>query len=169
MLPRELWAVLDKETVRVGLRRLNLLARIGASMSPDPIAPASRVAALESTNYMRNQLLRDADWAGMAQSVEIRTPLVDIKLLKTLSAVVPLLGPGLGKHALASSPTLPLPLSILRRPKTGFSIPTGQWTANADASTASNKGAMSRTWAKEVYEYNRSKAKVPNFGVDVGL
>ena len=30
---------------------------------------------------MRNQLLRDADWAGMAHSLEIRTPLVDIAAL----------------------------------------------------------------------------------------
>ena len=34
--------------------------------------PRTKVAALESTWYMRNQLLRDSDWAGMAHSLEIR-------------------------------------------------------------------------------------------------
>ena len=33
------------------------------------------VSALEMSCYMRNQLLRDADWAGMAHSLEIRVPL----------------------------------------------------------------------------------------------
>jgi asparagine synthase (glutamine-hydrolysing) len=32
---------------------------------------------LETIHYLRNQLLRDADWAGMAHSVEIRTPFCD--------------------------------------------------------------------------------------------
>ena len=30
---------------------------------------------------MRNQLLRDTDWASMAHSLEVRVPLVDVKLL----------------------------------------------------------------------------------------
>ena len=34
--------------------------------------PRTKVAALESTWYMRNQLLRDSDWAGMAHSLEIQ-------------------------------------------------------------------------------------------------
>ena len=36
---------------------------------------------------MRNQLLRDADWAGMAHSLEIRVPLVDFTLLGALAPV----------------------------------------------------------------------------------
>jgi len=32
--------------------------------------------------YMRQQLLRDADWADMAHSLEIRVPLVDLELLR---------------------------------------------------------------------------------------
>ena len=31
---------------------------------------------------MKNQLLRDIDWAGMAHSLEIRTPFVDINFLQ---------------------------------------------------------------------------------------
>ena len=36
---------------------------------------------LESSLYMRNQLLRDTDWASMAHSLEVRVPLVDVELL----------------------------------------------------------------------------------------
>ena len=37
---------------------------------------------------MRNQLLRDSDWASMYHGVELRTPLVDIKLLENLTTVM---------------------------------------------------------------------------------
>ena len=54
---------------------------------------------------MRNQLLRDNDWAGMAHSLEIRTPLVDFELLKTVASVVPHLKSGLGKRLIAQAPS----------------------------------------------------------------
>ena len=38
--------------------------------------------------YMRNQLLRDADWASMAHSLEVRVPLVDAVLLAVETAAV---------------------------------------------------------------------------------
>lgn len=44
--------------------------------------PRARIMALEMTCYMRNQLLRGADWTGMAHSLEIRVPLVDVELLR---------------------------------------------------------------------------------------
>jgi len=100
---------------------------------------------------MRNQLLRDADWAGMAHSLEIRTPLVDIDLLKALSPITPRLGPGAGKRALGAAPGRPLPAAIAARPKTGFGVPTGRWTFAASAVTAASRGAASRAWAQEVF------------------
>ena len=49
-----------------------------------PLGDFDRVAALETSLYMRNQLLRDADWAGMAHSIEIRVPYVDPFFLAAL-------------------------------------------------------------------------------------
>lgn len=152
-LPFELQTVLNPEIMAAGLDRLNPLARIRASMTPAPGAPSARVAALESANYMRHQLLRDADWAGMAHGVEIRTPLVDIELLRRLSRVTPRISAGAGKHALASAPSAPLPSTIVDRAKTGFGVPTGQWAARSNAHTVERKGAASRAWAHEVYEH----------------
>ncbi len=86
---------------REGLRRLRLRRRIGAALQPDPGSDIGRVCALESTHYLRNQLLRDADWAGMAHGVEIRVPLVDFTLLRTLAPVIPAMRAGAGKLALA--------------------------------------------------------------------
>lgn len=150
MLPHELRNVLDPETARAGLRRLRPLERVRATMTPAPHHPAAKVAALESANYMRNQLLRDADWAGMAHSLEIRTPLVDWQLARVLSSVTPRLSAGRGKRALAAAPSVPLPASIVDRPKTGFGVPIGRWLAAASAVTPTHKGAASRIWAQQV-------------------
>lgn len=104
------------------------------------------VGQIESMTYMRNQLLRDSDWASMAHSVELRTPLVDAHLLWQLQ---PLLGNFVrfpGKRLLANAPGRPLPESIINRRKTGFGIPVARWLA--DAGIAANDG--SRGWAVEV-------------------
>jgi asparagine synthase (glutamine-hydrolysing) len=93
------------------------------------------------TWYMRNQLLRDSDWAGMAHSVEIRVPLVDLDLLRT---VVPLAGSFSGKHEMARTPASALPDAILDRPKTGFSIPVREWLTRTEGD--SNERGL-RSWA----------------------
>ena len=66
---------------------------------------------------MRHQLLRDADWAGMAHGVEIRVPLVDVALLKSVAPSFASLVPGAGKAALAQSPSRPLPDEVVSRAK----------------------------------------------------
>ena len=76
-LPHEMAQMMDPDFAREGLRRLKPLRRLDATLMPDPGSDVGRVCALESAHYMRNQLLRDADWAGMAHSLEIRVPLVD--------------------------------------------------------------------------------------------
>ena len=58
--------------------------RGGAAATAGALGDFDRVAALETSLYMRNQLLRDADWAGMAHSVEIRVPYVDPFFLAAL-------------------------------------------------------------------------------------
>lgn len=152
-LPRELRTLLDPYTVGEGLRRLRRADALGASITPDPGSDVGRVCALESANYMKNQLLRDADWAGMAHSVEIRTPLVDIQVLRALAPVIATLRPGAGKAALAAAPSAPLPADIVSRAKTGFSVPTADWMASAELQpqvAASTPGLTSRSWSRVV-------------------
>ncbi|MBV9995182.1 MAG: asparagine synthase (glutamine-hydrolyzing) [Caulobacteraceae bacterium] len=150
-LPHELPAVMDPELAREGLARLRPLRRLSRALSPDPGSDAGRVCALESAHYLRNQLLRDCDWAGMAHSLEIRTPLVDAELLRALAPVVPRLAPGEGKRLLAAAPSTPLPGCVTERAKTGFSVPMGQWLGRRDAGTASAKGLASRNLGLEVF------------------
>ncbi len=129
-MPWELNEILDPETLREGLRRLRLIPTLQALLQPDPGTPYGRVATLESAGYMRNQLLRDADWASMAHSLEIRVPLVDAQLLQQLAPILVRRRPG--KHELAHAPSQPLPETITRRSKTGFTTPIDRWLQQQD-------------------------------------
>jgi asparagine synthase (glutamine-hydrolysing) len=154
-LPRELNAFMDHDLVREGMRRLAPFDRLAMSIVPDPGSDMARVSVLESSNYMRHQLLRDADWAGMAHGVEIRVPLVDVALLKAVAPTFASLVPGAGKAALAQAPSRPLPDELVARAKTGFHVPTGAWMARTASSKPSGagqrpKGLVSREWSQLV-------------------
>jgi len=127
LLPFELDGAMDPAMAREGLAELDLLGLFADSLHPDPGSNNGRVSALETCNYMRNQLLRDTDWASMAHSVEIRVPLVDFALLEAIAPRTASLKPGEGKALLASAPAIPIPADIVARPKTGFGIPVGDW------------------------------------------
>jgi asparagine synthase (glutamine-hydrolysing) len=155
-LPHELSEVMERDFACEGLRRLEPLRRLSASLVPDPGSDTARVCALESSHYMRNQLLRDADWAGMAHGIEIRVPLIDVTLLKTLAPAISKLGCGVGKPALARAPSTPLPEAVVHRAKTGFGVPTGAWLAAASRHGKPSecvreaKGLVSRRWSRVV-------------------
>jgi len=154
-LPHELSEIMDPDLAREGMRRLKPLDGLEACLRPDPGTDVGRVCALESAHYMRNQLLRDSDWAGMGHGVEIRVPLVDLTLLKAVAPGVGALVPGQGKTALAHAPSRPLPHEVVMRRKTGFAVPTAAWMAKMartpSASRASiSKGLVSREWSKVV-------------------
>jgi asparagine synthase (glutamine-hydrolysing) len=106
-----------------------------------------QVCFLESTRYMRNQLLRDADWAGMAHSLEIRTPLVDSFLLTQMAGLLRSSQPPT-KLDMARSVPKPPPEAILGRKKTGFVVPVRTWLSESMPGTP-ERGL--RSWAKLVY------------------
>ena len=105
------------------------------------------LAQIESTTYLRNQLLRDSDWASMDHSVELRTPLVDAHLLANLTPVLAQFHRFPGKTLLANAPEKPLPDSIVHRRKTGFGIPAVRW-ANEAASAGAGAGANTSVTAQ---------------------
>jgi asparagine synthase (glutamine-hydrolysing) len=127
-LPEELPAVMGRDMAAEGLRRLDPLSALNRPLQGRTWRGAGfRVSALESSHYMRNQLLRDTDWAGMAHSLEIRTPLIDIDLLSRVAPLLLSLGHQFGKQALAAVPAHPLPPRTRRRSKTGFTVPVARW------------------------------------------
>jgi asparagine synthase (glutamine-hydrolysing) len=126
-LPWELPSVMDKNLIEDGLRRLNPIRYIAEVLQPEPRSSFGKVATLEASIYMRNQLLRDTDWASMAHSLEVRVPLVDVPLLRKLAPSVSRLRRGAGKRLLAKSPGSSLPRVIVDRSKTGFGTPIKEW------------------------------------------
>jgi asparagine synthase (glutamine-hydrolysing) len=147
LLPFELDQRLDPETAREGLAELKPLDLINDSLSPDPGSDTARVCALESSNYMRNQLLRDSDWAGMAHSLEVRVPLVDFTLLGHMARHLSGFKNGEGKMVLANAPSKPMPADIVATPKTGFQIPVTNWLASGAQNQAKRTGARRSTRA----------------------
>jgi len=146
--PWELERLFDREFVREGLHALQVLPSLNASMrgvSNDKF----RISALEITFYMRNQLLRDADWAGMAHGVEVRVPFVDIQLFRTLQTLASA-ECIIGKRQMASTPLEVMPTEVLDRKKTGFSVPLLEWTQDTKCLGASARANL-RQWAFKVF------------------
>jgi len=148
-LPWELPSVLESEFARVGWAELNLQERLKNTIH-GLRGDRTRLAALEMTWYMRNQLLRDADWAGMAHSVEIRTPLADAMLLHDLS---PLLAkhPAPTKRVMVRSTPAGAIRAVVERPKTGFTVPVRQWLIGSGDISGDDRGL--RGWAKFVFQH----------------
>jgi asparagine synthase (glutamine-hydrolysing) len=158
-MPWELPRVMDPDMARAGwesLQTMKHLAQTTSAAGGDRLA----VSALEMSWYMRNQLLVDADWAGMAHSMEIRVPLVDVELLRQ---VLPWIArhPDITKQEVVRAAAPKLPAALFVRPKVGFNVPVAQWLG---AVPASRLGL--RAWSRQVHESHaryaaaRSKRRV---------
>lgn len=129
-LAEELPALMGAERAAEGLARLRALSP-WPGVEAASLSPEARVSIWEIERYQRNQLLRDSDWASMAHSLELRTPLVDMRLH---AAVAGHFRAGLrGKLPwyAASLPDATRRL-LAQRPKTGFTTPAGRWLQEVD-------------------------------------
>lgn len=132
-MPHELSHLLTPEITQEGLvSATEVLRSLTGPLSQSTGNDYATIAALESCNYLRNQLLRDSDWASMAHSMELRTPLVDFDLLKELAPLLVDRSPEMaGKKCLFSVPRKQLPIELVNRPKTGFSMPMDRWVEHS--------------------------------------
>lgn len=156
-LPEELPALLGGDLAAAGLAAYDPLADAGkllaagdgdAANGHRPLDPWLAIQLMESSQYLRNQLLRDSDWASMASSVELRVPLVDARLHRRLAAAGFEPGRRLGKAALVRRLAPELPDALWRRPKTGFYLPVLEWLRPGELGPAgSNLGGRSRALA----------------------
>lgn len=99
-----------------------------------------KLAQIESTIYLRNQLLRDSDWASMYHGVELRTPYVDVTLLKNLKNVICYLPFFYSKAPLMSCLENKLPRSILFKRKLSFQTPYKKWMHDLNRNNAKTTG-----------------------------
>lgn len=146
--PEDLAALMGKEEAEFALIGFNADAWTRQMSGPLPIDARLALGQIESTTYLRNQLLRDGDWASMDHSVELRTPLVDARLLADVQALMPAFHHFPGKRLLAEAPLRPLPREVIEREKTGFGIPIGRWLAGRVGEAGATFDG--RSWAREV-------------------
>ncbi len=88
------------------------------------------ISELELRGYMTNTLLRDTDAMSMAHSLEVRVPLVDVKVVEfalSLPGKWKLNGNGVAKPLLADALADLLPPELMARPKMGFTLPFEKW------------------------------------------
>lgn len=130
LMPWEIAKMLPREVFLAGLEELSAAGTW--EDIPGDLPPFAQVALMESTRYMRNQLLRDSDWVGMAHSMELRTPMVDHLLTQEVAGLTALGRLGRGKNSLARTLANGLPDVILKRPKTGFTLPIWAWLHTMD-------------------------------------
>ena len=146
-MPWELPSVMDPDMAREGWLVIDVERRSRPRLDGLK-TPRAKVCALELVWYLRNQLLRDADWAGMAHGLEIRTPLVDTFFFRRVAPLLAAETPP-GKRDLASTPTIALPAGVLERPKTGFAVPLRDWLSIRSPS-GSTRGL--RAWARRIVD-----------------
>jgi asparagine synthase (glutamine-hydrolysing) len=94
--------------------------------------PGWAISVVESRHYQTNVLLRDNDADAMAHGLEVRVPFLDQRLLDWMHRL-----PGAVRFPARRPPKALLRAAvgdlvdppILARPKTGFTLPVGEWMA----------------------------------------
>ena len=144
-MPWELPELMPPEMVHNGWSELSTMGSLRATFGGLPNMRA-RVGSLELCWYMRNQLLRDADWAGMAHSIEIRVPFLDLPLLK---AITPswMTNTPISKANIAQVSSVPA--HIAQRKKSGFGTPVMEWFL-AQMNPRYRQARGLRDWARYV-------------------
>ncbi len=163
MLEEELDTVLDESWINEGIERLSTVEALNRTLDADYLNDASdhmEIALLESCWYMRNQLLRDGDWASMAWGLELRMPYVDVDVLKNLSPAIASNRPP-NKEELSNCSIFSLSESA-RRPKTGFATPLREWTTGSRG----NPSIGLRGWASNLHRHFR---KIPKQSLSAAI
>jgi asparagine synthase (glutamine-hydrolysing) len=91
--------------------------------------PLSRIQYVDIKTYLVDDILTKVDRASMANSLEVRCPLLDHKLMELIAQIPSRLKlhNGKGKYIFKKALRGIVPSSILERPKKGFAVPVAEW------------------------------------------
>jgi asparagine synthase (glutamine-hydrolysing) len=113
--------------------------------------PVAGISWLEMRTYMANTLLRDTDSVSMAQSLEVRVPLLDTPVVEFAEALpdAARVRPGVQKALLVEALGDVLPPEILAQRKRTFTLPWEEWLrgplrARVETSFADPAAALGR-------------------------
>jgi asparagine synthase (glutamine-hydrolysing) len=116
----------------------------------DSIPPEERISALEIRQYLQVQLLRDTDITSMRHSLEVRTPLVDLELLRAAVKVpARFRRAGPAKRALREAPSVAVPDAVWNRRKQGFTLPFDTWLREGSIRSSPARHPLIRTDAQD--------------------
>jgi asparagine synthase (glutamine-hydrolysing) len=144
-MPWELSRIIGRDLATDGLRRLRPVAGLESSGYRRPTQPDARISVLEQSAYLRNQLLRDTDWASMAHSLEVRVPFVD----RVLQRYMFQRGTTVRKAEIADV-SGQLPVAVVSRRKTGFTTPAIP-SSGDDVGIREKNEHWTRSWARSIY------------------
>jgi asparagine synthase (glutamine-hydrolysing) len=131
-LPEELGQIMGVDEAREGLELLQPLRLISDCLDTESKHSNANVSILESSMYMKNQLLRDMDWASMSHSLEVRTPFVDSHFLKAVAPLALTKQKSCDKELLLNSCSAPVRRILKSRAKSGFNVPLGHFINKLD-------------------------------------
>jgi len=129
--------------------------KYASSDAPDPLGRAQHT---DIRFYMTEDVLVKVDRMSMAHSLEVRSPLLDHRVMEfaaTLPARLKLQG-GQGKVLLRKAAKRRLPRSVVEQPKQGFSIPAAEWLRNELRDMAGDSIFQSRVIGEHL---NRSQVE----------
>lgn len=95
----------------------------------DAADPLSRIQYVDMKTYLVDDILVKVDRASMANSLEVRCPLLDHKLMELIARMPSglKLNQGRGKYIFKKALERVLPKDVLTRKKKGFSMPVAEW------------------------------------------
>lgn len=125
--------------MKSGLFTGDLLRRLNGYDSADVVRehyaragaadPLSRIQYVDMKTYLVDDILVKVDRASMANSLEVRCPLLDHKLMELVARIPSSfkLRNGQGKYIFKKALRRVLPESVLARKKKGFAVPVAEW------------------------------------------
>jgi len=131
LLPGIKEKILSEEVRQVlkGYDTFSLFDAYFARVATQTNDPLSRVQYIDMKTYLADDILTKVDRASMANSLEVRVPILDHKFMEfvaTIPSYLKLNG-GETKHIFKRAMLAKLPKEVLYRKKMGFSIPVSKW------------------------------------------
>jgi len=130
--------------------------------------PLSRIQYVDIKTYLTDDILVKVDRASMANSLEVRAPILDHKFME-LAATIPSslkLRGRTGKYILKKALTGIVPEEILTRRKMGFAVPLARWFRNElkDMAyevifTPSEDGLLDKSTIQQIWKQHQSNLR----------
>jgi asparagine synthase (glutamine-hydrolysing) len=136
-----------------------------------PLDPLQRAQYADVQTYLPGDILTKVDRASMANSLELRSPMLDPEFFAWsfgLPAGRKIVGAGNGKAILKAAMESRLPRDLLYRPKQGFAVPLARWfrgplreqvQALADSSALVDSGFVDRETVRRLAQGHQGGAQ----------